>query len=297
MASDKFMRYLELVRQQPRSDVVKVPSMRKQLDRFGGRFPEGVTGTPVDVDGTPAEWVADEGAVADAVVLYLHGGGYVAGSVDSHRNLLGHLARAMGCRVLAIEYRLAPEHPHPAAVEDATAAYRWLVSQGIDPGRIVIAGDSAGGGLTVATLVALRDAGDPLPAAAVPISPWVDMEGTGDSITSRAEVDPMVSGAALRNIAGLFLGDDGDPRDPLAAPLHADLTGLPPLLVHVGDHEVLLDDANRLAANAEQAGVDVTLEVWPEMTHVWHFSAGYVPEADAAIARIAEFARPLVGLA
>jgi epsilon-lactone hydrolase len=296
MASEKFTRYLELVRQQPRSDEVKVPSMRKQLDRYGGRFPEGVTGTPVDVDGTPAVWVADERAVDDAVVLYLHGGGYVAGSVASHRNLLGHLARAMGCRVLALEYRLAPEHPHPAAVEDSTAAYRWLVAQGIEPGRIVIAGDSAGGGLTVATLIALRDAGDPLPAAAVPISPWVDMEGAGESITSRAEVDPMVSGAALRNIALLFLGDGGDPHDPLAAPLHADLTGLPPLLVHVGDHEVLLDDATRLAANAEEAGVDVTLEVWPEMTHVWHGSAGYVPEADAAIARIAEFARPLVGL-
>jgi acetyl esterase/lipase len=203
----------------------------------------------------------------------------------------------MGCRVLALEYRLAPEHPHPAAVEGSTAAYRWLVAQGIDAGRIVIAGDSAGGGLTVATLVALRDAGDPLPAAAVPISPWVDMEGTGESITSRAEVDPMVSGAALRNIASLFVGEGGDLRDPLAAPLHADLTGLPPLLIHVGDHEVLLDDATRLAANAETAGVDVTLEVWPEMTHVWHGSAGYVPEADAAIARIAEFARPLVGLA
>lgn len=297
MASEKFEKFLELVRSQPTGDEVKVPSMRRNMDAVGGRFPAGVTGTPVDVDGTPAEWIADEGADEDAVVLYLHGGGYVAGSIDSHRNLTGHLARAMRCRVLAIDYRLAPEHPHPAAVEDATKAYRWLLAQGLDPHRIIISGDSAGGGLTVATLVALRDSGEPMPAAAVPISPWVDMEGLGDSITTRAEADPMVTGGSLLNIAALFVGEDGDRRDPLAAPLHADLSGLPPLLIHVGDAEVLLDDSTRLAAKAEAAGVDVTLEVWPEMIHVWHASAGYVPESDAAIARIAEFGRPLLGLA
>jgi epsilon-lactone hydrolase len=296
MASEKFGKFLELLRSQPNSDEVKVPSMRRNMDAVGGRFPTGVSGTPVDVDGTPAEWIADEDADEDAVVLYLHGGGYVAGSIDSHRNLTGHLARAMRCRVLALDYRLAPEHPHPAAVEDATKAYRWLLAHGYDNRRIMISGDSAGGGLTVATLVALRDAGDPLPATAVAISPWVDMEGLGDSVTTRADADPMVTGGALKNIADLFLGPDGDAHDPLAAPLHADLSGLPPLLIHVGDAEVLLDDSTRLASRAEAAGVDVTLEVWPEMVHVWHASAGFVPESDAAIARIAEFSRPLLGL-
>ncbi len=294
MASEQFARFLDLVRRQPRSDAVDVAAMRRDMDTFGGRLPDGVTGTPVDLDGIRAEWIVADGNDDAAVVLYLHGGGYVAGSIDSHRNLTGHLARATGMRVLALDYRLAPEHPHPAAVEDATAAYRWLLAQDVGAGRIVIAGDSAGGGLTVATLVALRDAGDPLPAAGVAISPWVDMEGLGESFRTRDEVDPMVGGAALAELAALFLGEGGDLRDPLAAPLHADLAGLPPLVVHVGDHEVLLDDATRLAARAEAAGVDVTLEVWPEMTHVWHASAGHVPEADQALARIAELIRPLV---
>ena len=295
MASEKFDKYLNRLRQQPQASSVDVAKMRTMQDRFGGQFPEGVTGTPVTAGGVPAEWIADEGAVGDRVVLYLHGGGYVAGSIDSHRNLTGHLAQAMGCKILALHYRLAPEHPHPAPVQDAVAAYRWLLEQGYKAEHLMIAGDSAGGGLTLATLIALRDGGHPLPATATPISPWVDMEGLGESMTTRADVDPMITKATLAEIAGLFLGNS-DPRDPLAAPLHADLAGLPPLLIHVGDSEVLLDDSTRFAAKAQAAGVDVTLEVWPEMVHVWHASAGFVPEADAAIARIAEYARPKLGL-
>lgn len=292
---DKFRQLLEANR--PPGDEVKVSSMRRNLDAVGGRFPDGVTGTPAEVGGVSGEWVAAEGAAEDTTVLYLHGGGYVAGSVDSHRNLLGHLAEAMSCRLFAADYRLAPEHPHPAPVEDATAAYRGLVAEhGLDPARLAVAGDSAGGGLTMATLLALRDGGDALPAAAVTISPWVDLEATGDSAVSRAPVDPMVTPGSLRTIAGLFLGDGGDPRDPLAAPLHADLRGLPPVLIQVGDAEVLLDDATRLASRLEAAGGDATLEVWPEMVHVWHGSAGYVPESDEAIARIAEYLRPRIGL-
>ncbi len=148
----------------------------------------------------------------------------------------------------------------------------------------------------MAALVALRDAGDPLPAAAVPISPWIDLEATGESATTRAAADPMVSARSLRLIAALFLGDDGDPRDPLAAPLHADLSGLPPMLIHVGDAEVLLDDSTRLAAMLAEGGGQATLEVWPDMVHVWHGSAGFVPEADEAINRIAEFTRPRIGV-
>ena len=295
MASEKFDKYLNRLRQQPQATQVDVAKMRTMQDRFGGKFPEGVTGIPVVAGGVPAEWIANEGAAADRAVLYLHGGGYVAGSIDSHRNLTGHLAKAMGCKVLALNYRLAPEHPHPAPVEDAVSAYRWLLDEGFTPEHLMIAGDSAGGGLTLATLIALRDASVPLPATATPISPWVDMEGLGESMTTRAAVDPMIDKAMLGQITALFLGDS-DPRDPLAAPLHADLAGLPPLLIHVGDSEVLLDDSTRFAAKAQAAGVDVTLEVWPEMVHVWHASAGFVPEADAAIARIAEYARPKLGL-
>ena len=295
MASEKFDKYLTLLRNQPQGGALDVAKMRHFQDKAGGRFPAGVTGTPVSAGGVPAEWIAAEGAQTDRVVLYLHGGGYVAGSIDSHRNLTGHLAQAMGCRVLALHYRLAPEHPHPAPVQDAVAAYRWLLKEGIAAEHLMIAGDSAGAGLTLATLLALRDGGDALPATAVGISPWVDMEGTGESMTTRALADPMITRELLLQIAAIFLGD-ADPKDPLAAPLHGELAGLPPILIQVGDAEVLLDDATRFAAKATAAGVDVTLEVWPEMVHVWHASAGFVPESDQAIARIAEYARPHLGL-
>lgn len=295
MASEKFEKYLTLLRKQPQPETVNVAAMRAMQDKVGGKFPAGVTGTPVTAGGVPAEWIADEGAAADRALLYLHGGGYVAGSIDSHRNLTGHLAKALGIRVLALNYRLAPEHPHPAPVQDSVSAYRWLLTEGFRPEHLMIAGDSAGGGLTMATLLALRDAGDPLPATAVGISPWVDLEMTGESMETRAAADPMISRNQIGQIGAYFLGG-GDPRDPLAAPLHGDLTGLPPLLIQVGDAEVLLDDSTRFAAKAEKAGVDVTLEVWPEMVHVWHASAGFVPEADQAIARLAEFARPHLGL-
>jgi epsilon-lactone hydrolase len=297
MASEKFDRYLKLLfDNKPPGDVVKVESMRTSMDRVGGRLPEGVTGTPAVVGGVPGEWISTDDADEASVVLYLHGGGYVAGSVDSHRNLLGHLAQAMGCRVFAADYRLAPEHPFPAGLDDAIAAYRAIVADGVEPSRIAISGDSAGGGLTVATLLALRDAGDELPGAALPISPWIDLQGTGESMVTRADADPMVTPGSLAIIGGMYLGAEGDPTNPLASPIHADMAGLPPMLIHVGDAEVLLDDSVRLAAMVEAAGGEAVLEVWPEMVHVWHSSAGFVPEADQAIARIAEFARPLIGL-
>ncbi len=298
MASKQFEKFLALLEQnRPPDDRVNVASMRRNMDAVGGRLGDGVTGTKAEVGGVDGEWIDADGADPSAALLYLHGGGYVAGSVDSHRNLLGHLARAMGCRVFAADYRLAPENPHPAPVEDAVAAYRGLVgTEGFDPARVAIAGDSAGGGLTVATLVALREAGDPLPAGAVAISPWIDLEATGESAVTRAAADPMVSAGSLARIAALFVGDDGDLRDPLAAPLHAELGNLPPMLIHVGDAEVLLDDANRLAAKIDEAGGEAVLEVWPDMVHVWHGSAGYVPESDEAIARIAEFLQPRLGL-
>ena len=297
MASEKFEKFLGLLRQQPKLDRVNHESMRRNQDAMGGKFPEGVSSEVVSAGGVPAEMIAGEGADTDHVMYYLHGGGYVAGSIDSHRNLTGNLARALGCQVLALDYRLAPENPHPASVEDAVTGYGWLLEQGYSADSIVVAGDSAGGGLTVALLLALKQQGLPQPAAAVPLSPWVDMEATGDSMVSRADADPMITPGSLTNIAALFLGEDGDPTDPLASPLHGDLSGLPPLLIQVGDAEVLLDDSTRLAAQAEQAGVDVTLEVWPEMVHVFQASVGYVPEATQAVDRIAEFSRQKLGLA
>lgn len=249
-----------------------------------------VTSTPVQAGGVPAEWIVAPGVAEDRVLLYLHGGGYVLCSVNTHRDLISRLARAAGVRALGVDYRLAPEHRFPAAVEDATAAFRWLVSQGVEPRHIVIGGDSAGGGLTLATLVALRDAGEPLPAAAVCLSPWVDLEGTGASMTTKASVDPFVAKAMTQFLAQQYLGDH-DPRAPLAAPLYADLHGLPVLLIQVGSAEVLLDDATRIAERARDAGVEVSLEVWDEMIHVWHLFASILPEGQQAIERVGEFIR------
>lgn len=250
--------------------------------------PDGVTCTPVDAGGVSAEWSVAAGVDEAKVVLYVHGGGYVMGSAGSHRDMTGRLSKAAGARVLSLNYRLAPEHPFPAPVDDAVAAYRWLLAQGISPGNIAVAGDSAGGGLAIATLLSLRDAGEPLPAAGIGISPWVDMEGTGESMTTRAAVDPVVQKEGLLGMAKLYLGD-ADPKSPLAAPLHADLGGLPPLLLQVGDAETLLDDSTRLAEKARAAGVDVTLKVWDEMPHVWHLFAPILPEGRQAIDEIGSF--------
>ncbi len=255
--------------------------------------PADILTEPVDAGGVPAEWISAPGADASTVVYYLHGGGYAIGSINTHREMISRIARAANARALAIDYRLAPEHPFPAAVEDAVAAYRWLLSTGAAPERIVIAGDSAGGGLTVATLIALRDAGDPLPAAAVCISPWTDLAITGESMDTKADVDPMIKKADAIEGAKLYLGG-ADPRNPLASPLYADLSGLPPLLVQVGGSETLLNDATRLAERAQAAGVGVTLETWEEMIHVWHFFAFLLPEAQQAIDRIGEFIRQRV---
>ncbi len=244
----------------------------------------------VGAGGVPAEWIAAPGAAEDRVLLYLHGGGYMVGSMRTYRVMLSRMSRASGARVLGIEYRLAPENPFPAPVEDATAAYRWLLSNGVNPARIVIAGDSAGGGLTVATLVALRYFGEPMPAAGICISPWVDLELTGESMTTKAEADPLVQRELVDFMANMYLGNR-DRRTPLASPLYADLHGSPPLLIHVGTSETLLDDSTRLTERAKAAGVDVSLEVWDDMVHDWHLFAPVLPEGQQAIERIGEFIR------
>jgi acetyl esterase/lipase len=242
----------------------------------------------VEAGGVDAEWVCAPNAASDRFVLYLHGGGYVIGSVNTHRDMIARISRAAEARVLALNYRLAPEHPFPAAVDDAVAGYKWLLAQGAKPSRIAIGGDSAGGGLAAATLVAIRDAKLPIPAAGVLLSPWVDLEGLGESMTTRVEADPAVRKEGLVGMAQAYLGGQ-DPKTPLAAPLYADLKGLPPLLIQVGDAETLLDDSNRLEARAKAAGVNTKLEVWPEMIHVWQLFASFLPEGQQAIDGIGKF--------
>jgi epsilon-lactone hydrolase len=249
-----------------------------------------ITTEPVEAGGVSAEWIAAPGVAEDRVLLYLHGGGYIMGSMRTHREMISRLSRAAGMRALGLEYRVAPEHPFPAAVEDAIAAYRWLVSTGIDPRKIVIGGDSCGGGQTVATLVALRYLGEPLPAAGVCISAWTDLTHTAESFTTNAAVDPVIQRELLEFMASVYLGGR-DRRTPLASPLYADLHGLPPLLILVGSTETMLDDSTGLAERAQAAGVEVTLEVWDDMIHCWPLFASILPKGQQAVERIGAFIR------
>jgi acetyl esterase/lipase len=241
-----------------------------------------VTVEPVTANGVRAEWTSTPGDARDAALMWLHGGGYVIGSLVSHRHVVSEAGRAAKTWALALDYRLAPEHPFPAAVEDAVAGYRYLLARGVRPGRIAIAGDSAGGGLVVAAMLAIRDAGLAQPACGWCISPWVDMEAIGETMETRSAADPMVQRPGLLEMAGLYL-DGVDPRSPLAAPIYADLRGLAPLLIQVGAAETLLDDAIRLAKVAGAADVRVDLQVWPEMVHVWHL---FHPELKAGLRAI-----------
>lgn len=277
---------------------MELAALREMTERWhtATAEPEGVTYAEVDAGGVPALWCLPEGCAEDRVVMYFHGGGYVVGSMYATRKLAGHIARAAGTRALVIDYRLSPENPHPAPVEDAAIAYRWLLDEGIQPEHIATTGESAGGHLCTTMVLKLRDDGDPLPAAMMPMSPWYDMELTGDSLDSNASSDALVHRGLVEMMANAFLGD-GSAKDPLANPLYADLTGLPPVLIHVSEHEALLDDTRRFAADAEEAGVDVTVETEPEMQHVYPYLAGRAPEADRAVERMGEWVRPKVGLA
>lgn len=263
--------------------------MRAQFDEMAGAVAADVDIKPVNANGVPCELHMPPGADADRVIMYVHGGGYVIGSLKSHRAMVAELARAANCRALAVDYRLAPENVYPAAVDDAIAAYNWLRSSGYTPEKIVIAGDSAGGGLTVGTLVGLKDQGFPLPAAGVCISPWIDLEATGESYQTRKDIDPMVTYDLIKPMGETYVGPGGDLRAPTACPLHADLSGLPPLLIQVGSAEVLYSDAESLANSARAAAVDVTLEEWPDMVHVWHLFFHNLSEGRDAIKRIGEF--------
>jgi epsilon-lactone hydrolase len=280
----------------PPPDSLTLAERRAQYERAERAFPvpPEVTVTRVTAPVAPAEWLVPASTRREVVVLYLHGGGYVIGSPRSHRHLAAAIAGAGLARALLLDYRLAPEHPFPAALDDAVAAYRWLLDQAIRPGRLVIAGDSAGGGLAVATLVALRDRGLPLPAAGVCISPWVDLTCRAASYARNAAVDPIVRPGIVAEMAQAYLAG-ADPTTPLASPLWADLRGLPPLLIQVGSDEVLLDDATELAERGTAAGVETTLEVAPRMVHVWHWFLPMLDEAQTAIDRIGAFIKARVG--
>src|SRR3984957_4701776 len=256
--------------------------------------PDDVAVTDATAGGVPAHWLAAPGTDAGRVLLFLHGGGFEFGSVRSDGELAARLGRAAGMRVLFPEYRLAPEHHFPAAIDDVVAAWRWLrADQGLDAGSIAVAGDSAGGGLAVALLVAIRDAGEALPAAAVLMSPTVDLTSSGASMTERVDQDPLSTPGLLRQFAADYLAG-ADPRTPLASPLFASLAGLPPLLVLVGTSDLLLSDSERLAAAADQAGVDVTLEIGEGLPHVYPLMLG-TPEAAEATDQIGKFLRDRVG--
>jgi acetyl esterase/lipase len=271
---------------------VDLEEQRARAHRFGDATvpPTEVEYEALDVDGVPAEWAIPLTAENGWVLLYFHGGGYCHCSVGSHRRLVGHLAKATGCRALNVDYRLAPESPYPAALVDALTAYRWLLGHGTEPSHIAVAGDSAGGGLALALILKAREEGLPSPGACVLLSPWVDLAMTGDSLTSRRNVDLLQDTSLMRDCAGFYLAGV-DPRHPYASPLYSDLSGLPPVYIQAGDADLLVDDARRLADKARLADVDVRLDVFPDMQHIHQIWAGALPEADDAVDRIGRFLR------
>ena len=261
---------------------------RKILRPDPFKVPPSMRVTSARVGGVPGEWVEGPNP-SEATLLYLHGGGYFGCSAESHRPITVGFAR-QGFRVFAPDYRLAPEHPFPAAVDDAVAAYRGLLSTGISPQGLVVAGDSAGGGLSLSLLLTLRAGSAPLPAAAALFSPWTDLAATGGSIRTNAQRCAMFNGPDVAPTARYYLRDT-DPRNPLASPLYADLTGLPPLLLHVGADEVLRDDSTRIAERARAAGVAVDLKIWPVVPHAWQLAPHLIPEARQSLKLAADFLR------
>lgn len=268
--------------------------MRADWDTLLAGDPAPADEKPVDAGGVPARWIAAPGAATGKTFLYFHGGGFQVGSVASHRGLIARISAASGARGLGIDYRLVPEHRFPAQLDDALTVYRWALDQGIAPEDIALVGDSAGGGLVVSLMLAAREAGLPLPAAAVLLSPWTDMTASGESFETRAAVDPIHQRPMLQAMARAYLGREGDPLNPLASPVFADLTGLPPLLIQVGDRETVLDDARVLAERARAADVEAILEVEGGMIHVFQLYAEELPEARAAIDRIGAFIKSRV---
>lgn len=259
--------------------------------------PGGVDYMVADIDGMEGLWAIPAKCAADRVLLCAHGGGYALCSPYSHRKLYAHFAKAVGCRALVVDYRRAPEHRHPAQVDDMARAYQWLLeNEGVSPDHVAFIGDSAGGALAVSTILRVKDRGLPLPAASIPLAPYLDMEATGSTFEENEPFDKLGSKESALAFADLVLAEGGDRRDPLLNPLHADLKGLPPLYIQVGGYDVILDDSRRLHALARSSGVAAELDVVPRMQHVFQFLAGTAAEADRAVERIAQWVRPLLGL-
>jgi acetyl esterase/lipase len=269
---------------------------RQRIDVIGSVDPVApdIRLEPVSTGGVPAEWSLAPGSDPHKVLMFFHGGGYCSGSIKSHRVMVTEAGRAAGARTLAVGYRLAPEHPFPATLDDARTAYEFLRAQGIAATSIALGGDSAGGGLTLALLISLRDAGEPLPRCAWLVSPWIDLRMSGASLSAKAAVDPLISKPYLEELAAAYLAG-ADPDNPLVSPLQADLAGLPDLLVQVGSAETLLDDAVRIARRAGEGDVAVTLEVWPHMIHAWHLWAHRLTDARRALATAGAFMRARLG--
>jgi monoterpene epsilon-lactone hydrolase len=290
MASPELETLIQQLRAQPFSEKTPLEQTRADFEAFAQLLPpaDDVKREPVDVDGVSAEWITVPNSSDAITVLYFHGGGFVIGSVNVYVDLVSRIARASGARALSVDYRLAPEHPFPAALDDATTAYRWLLKQGVAPESIVIAGDSAGGSLSACTMLALKDAGDPLPGGAVLISPGTEWTLSGETMKSRADRDPTLTHSLLAHWGGLYLGATS-PTEPLVSPLFGDYSGLPPILIQVGDAEIVLDHSTRYAERAKAAGVDVTIEVWDDMIHVFQLFAPMLPEGQQAIDKIGEW--------
>lgn len=268
-----------------------VEQMRLDWDELFASDRAPAKSQPVSAGGVDATWISEPGVREDKVVIYFHGGGFQVGSVRSHCELIVCLSAASGCRMLGVDYRRAPEHRFPAAVLDACAVYEWVLAEGIQPSDVAFAGDSAGAGLALSALLSLRKRARPLPAAAVLMSAWTDLTASGQSYESRASSDPIHQRPMIVAMAKNYLGESGDPRDPLASPLFADLTGLPPMLIQVGDRETVLDDSRDLAEKARGVGVRVELQVWDHMIHVFQQFPSELPEAREAIRSAGAFLR------
>jgi len=271
-------------------DIAKIRAQMEKVVWLVPRPPRGTVAVKTAMGGVPAIRVTTQLSQADRHILYLHGGAYVCGRPVHYRDFIWRIADVAAATVHVLDYRVAPEHPMPAAGDDASAAYRSLLAAGVDPKRLAIMGDSAGGGLTFATLLRLRDEGDPMPAAAVALSPWTDLTLSSESYARFAEADPMLSVAPAKVFARWYLGD-ADPKHPYASPMFGNPKGLPPSLIQVGSDEILLDDAVKWGERMRAAGVPAEVEVWPRMPHVWQLSARALPEGRAAIARIGGFLR------
>jgi len=281
---------LQFLQSNAGDDEADLATRRERMDKLAEFFPlpDGAEVEPAMLGGVKGEWVRVKHARDDAVLLYLHGGGYVLGSSKSHRHLVAAIGAASGVSVFSADYRLAPEHPFPAAVDDGVAVYKALLDSGIAANKIAIAGDSAGGGLTLATLLAARDKGLPMPACAVAISPWADLAQGGEAYRTRAKRDPMITKDGLDEMASAYLGG-ADAKTPLASPAYANFKGLPPLLIQVGTEEALHSDAETVKARAEEAGVEVSFESWAGMVHVWHAFHPILSEGRDAVARIGSY--------